>query len=107
MTIFADLYKDVWYQLNNVYPRHLWEMTSNALLTDDSLRLTADELTLDPLQILRCDPQVFRCPPVLNILLHILAATLAASKYFLTKHLTVSDCSKSKKYLLLYQNLNG
>lgn len=80
----------MWYQLNNVYPRHLWEMTSNALLPDGSLNLTADELTLDPLQILRCDPQVFRCPPVLNILLHILSATLAASKYFLTKHAMVN-----------------
>ncbi|CAL8102119.1 unnamed protein product [Orchesella dallaii] len=82
-----DLYKDIWYLLNNVYPRHLWEITSNALLPDGSLNLTADELTMDPLQILRCDPQVYRCPPVLNILLHILAATLASSKYFLTKHL--------------------
>lgn len=83
------MYKDVWYQLNNVYPRHLWEMTSNALLPDRSLNLTADELTIDPLQILRCDPKVFRCPAVLHILLHILAATLAASKYFLTRHLMV------------------
>ncbi|XP_021962074.1 integrator complex subunit 2 isoform X2 [Folsomia candida] len=82
-----DLFREVWYKLNNVYPRHLWEITSNALLTDGSLHLTADELTVDPLQVLRCDTRVFRCAPILDILLHILAASLAASRYFLWKHL--------------------
>lgn len=89
LCLSADLFRDVWYKLNNVYPRHLWEITSNALLTDGSLHLTADELTVDPLQVLRCDSRVFRCAPILDILLHILAASLAASRYFLWKHLQV------------------
>ncbi|CAG7720553.1 unnamed protein product [Allacma fusca] len=81
-----DLYKDVWFLLNNVYPRHLWEMTTNALL-DETTYLIADDLILDPVQILRCDPRVFRCAPILSILLHMLSASMSASKYFYNKHL--------------------
>lgn len=76
-------------------------MTSNALMPSGSLYLTADEFTVDPLQILRCDVRVFRCAPILDILLHILAASLAASKYFLWKHLQVI-CF----FLLYTHNLN-
>jgi len=72
-----------------MYPRRLWEMTTNALLPDGSLHLTADDITTDPLQVLRCDPKVYRCAPVLNIVLHILAASIASSKYYLWKHMQV------------------
>jgi hypothetical protein len=89
-----DLFRDVWYLLNNIFPRHLWEMTSNALLPYGSAHLNVDELTLDPLQILRCDSKVFRCAPIMSILLHILAASLAASRYYLGKHVIVS-CKNS------------
>jgi len=93
-SILLELFRDVWYLLNDVYPRHLWEMTSNALLPTGSVQLNVDELTVDPLQILRCDPKVLRCAPIMSILLHILAASLAASKYYLGKHVIVSTLDR-------------
>lgn len=65
-------------------------MTTKALLPLGSVQSQADELTEEPIKILRCDPKVFRCAPIMGILLHILAASLAASKYYFGKHVIVS-----------------
>lgn len=60
----TELYKQVWLRLNSVLPRCLWVMTINALLPDCSVlptpALTQENVVLDPLQVLRCDPRVFR-----------------------------------------------
>lgn len=89
--VIQELYKQVWIQLNAVLPRRLWTMSINALMPDDNvlkLHLTTQDPSLyDPLQILRCDERVFRCPDALAIVLRILQASLAASKSQLARHI--------------------
>lgn len=80
----------LWWKLNNIFPRKLWVMTVNALRRPQNLNAlqtelepvvyTGDELVIDPLIVLRCDERVFRCVEMLNIVLHILSAFLAASR---------------------------
>ena len=84
-----DLYKRLWFELNRVFPRKLWAMTVNASCHNDlSTRVLVrqEDLVLDPLQILRCDRRVLRNGSVLEILLYILKACLAASKTHLSQH---------------------
>lgn len=59
---------------------------------------TEEDLTLDPLLILTCDPTVFRCPPVMDILIRVLEAFSLASKAHLVNHTYVSTI---KKYFFL------
>ncbi|XP_063992438.1 integrator complex subunit 2 isoform X2 [Diachasmimorpha longicaudata] len=86
-----ELYKQVWLRLNTVLPRCLWVMSTNALLIENptvqNVRLTQENIVLDPLQVLRCDTRVFRCAPVLSVILRILQATLAASRSQLSRHM--------------------
>jgi len=60
----AELYKQVWLRLNTVLPRCLWVISINALLYESTavknVFLTQENIVLDPLQVLRCDHQVFR-----------------------------------------------
>lgn len=89
--LIQDLYKQVWIRLNTVLPRRLWTMSIDALMPDDNIvkmTLLQTEPTLfDPLLVLRCDERVFRCPDVLEIVLRILQASLAASKCQLARHI--------------------
>lgn len=89
--LIQELYKHVWIRLNTVLPRRLWIMTINALMPDDGLLkshlLTQENVLFDPLQVLRCDERVFRCPDALAIVLRILQASLAASKTQLSRHI--------------------
>lgn len=83
--------KEVWWRLNSVFPRKLWEMTVNALRCPQNSavamrKLTLDDIVLDPLHVLRCDYRIFRCPPVMEIILHMLQAFLAASRIHLIRH---------------------
>jgi len=73
-----ELFKQVWLRLNTVYPRKLWLMTVNSL--NQLPPITAEELAIDPLSVLRCDSRVFRSGPILHILLYMLKACLAASR---------------------------
>ncbi|KAG7188387.1 hypothetical protein KM043_008039 [Ampulex compressa] len=86
-----ELYKQVWLRLNTVLPRCLWVLSINALLIENStlknVFLTQENIVLDPLQVLRCDTRVFRCAPILSIILRILQATLAASRSQLSRHM--------------------
>ena len=70
---FSELYKQVWLRLNTVLPRCLWVLSINALLIENSLVknvfLTQENIVLDPLQVLRCDTRVFRCAPILSVIL--------------------------------------
>ncbi|XP_014216742.1 integrator complex subunit 2 [Copidosoma floridanum] len=83
-----ELYQQVWLRLNAVLPRCLWVLTINELFMDNSTTvfLTQETIVFDPLQVLRCDMRVFRCAPVLSVILRILQATLAASRSQLTRH---------------------
>ncbi|XP_043481221.1 integrator complex subunit 2 [Leptopilina heterotoma] len=86
-----ELYKQVWLRLNTVLPRCLWVLSINSLLIENStvknVFLTQENIVLDPLQVLRCDTRVFRCAPVLSVILRILQATLAASRSQLSRHM--------------------
>ncbi|XP_072515420.1 integrator complex subunit 2 [Salminus brasiliensis] len=81
----------LWMVLNTVMPRRLWVMTVNALQPCLKLlrqhRYTQNDLLVDPLIVLRCDPRVFRCPPLMDITLHMLNGYLLASKAYLNAHL--------------------
>lgn len=81
----------LWMVLNTVMPRRLWVMTVNALQPCLKLlrqhRYTQNDLMVDPLIVLRCDPRVFRCPPLMDITLHMLNGYLLASKAYLNAHL--------------------
>lgn len=86
-----ELYREVWLRLNTVLPRCLWIMTINALLdinaSSKNVTITQENVLVDPLQVLRCDMRVFRCGPILKIILRILEASLAASRSQLNRHL--------------------
>lgn len=86
-----ELYREVWLRLNTVLPRCLWIMTINALLdingSSKTVTITQENVLVDPLQVLRCDIRVFRCGPILKIILRILEASLAASRSQLSRHL--------------------
>ncbi|GBP98280.1 Integrator complex subunit 2 [Eumeta japonica] len=86
-----ELYREVWLRLNTVLPRCLWVMTINALLdingSSKNVTITQENILVDPLQVLRCDLRVFRCGPILKIVLRILEASLAASRSQLSRHL--------------------
>ncbi|CAG5021643.1 unnamed protein product [Parnassius apollo] len=86
-----ELYREVWLRLNTVLPRCLWIMTINALLDINgngrNVTITQENILVDPLQVLRCDIRVFRCGPILKIILRILEASLAASRSQLSRHL--------------------
>ncbi|XP_063236508.1 integrator complex subunit 2 [Bacillus rossius redtenbacheri] len=84
--IIQELCKKVWLALNSVLPRKLWVLTTNALLHEGgSAAVTQESIVLDPLQVLRCDFRVFRCAPVLEVVLRVLEAALAASRNQLAK----------------------
>ncbi|XP_064208392.1 integrator complex subunit 2 [Anguilla rostrata] len=81
----------LWMVLNTVMPRRLWVMTVNALQPSAKLtrqqRYTQNDLMIDPLIVLRCDRRVYRCPPLMDITLHMLNGYLLASKAYLNAHL--------------------
>ncbi|XP_066507111.1 integrator complex subunit 2 isoform X2 [Hoplias malabaricus] len=81
----------LWMVLNTVMPRRLWVMTVNALQPSVKRlrqhRYTQNDLLVDPLIVLRCDIRVFRCPPLMDITLHMLNGYLLASKAYLNAHL--------------------
>ena len=79
-----ELYRQVWVRLNTVYPRHLWLLTVNSLSHPPNI--SADELAIDPLSVLRCDSRVFRAGPILHLLLYMMKACLAASRTRLARY---------------------
>ncbi|XP_075875995.1 integrator complex subunit 2 [Nelusetta ayraudi] len=83
--------KKLWVALNTVMPRRLWIMTVNALRPSAKLlrqqTYTQNDLMVDPLIVLRCDQRVYRCPPIMDIVLHMLNGYLLASKAYLNCHL--------------------
>ncbi|XP_033618818.1 integrator complex subunit 2 isoform X2 [Fukomys damarensis] len=81
----------LWMVLNTVMPRRLWVMTVNALQPSIKFvrqqKYTQNDLMIDPLIVLRCDKRVYRCPPLMDITLHMLNGYLLASKAYLSAHL--------------------
>lgn len=66
-------------------------MTVNALQPSITFvrqqKYTQNDLMIDPLIVLRCDQRVYRCPPLMDITLHMLNGYLLASKAYLSAHL--------------------
>ncbi|XP_063125463.1 integrator complex subunit 2 isoform X2 [Rattus norvegicus] len=81
----------LWMVLNTVMPRRLWVMTVNALQPSIKFirqqKYTQNDLMIDPLIVLRCDRRVHRCPPLMDVTLHMLNGYLLASKAYLSAHL--------------------
>uniref|UniRef100_A0A6Q2YNK7 Integrator complex subunit 2 n=1 Tax=Esox lucius TaxID=8010 RepID=A0A6Q2YNK7_ESOLU len=81
----------LWMVLNTVMPRRLWVMTVNALQPSVKIlrqqMYTQNDLMVDPLIVLRCDHRVYRCPPLMDVVLHMLSGYLLASKAYLNSHL--------------------
>ncbi|XP_072034600.1 integrator complex subunit 2-like [Amphiura filiformis] len=83
-----EMVVQLWRRLNTIMPRKLRVNTVNALtITKPVAPYTEEDITLDPLIVLRCDTRVFRCPPVLDIVLKILLAYMAASRAYLSAYL--------------------
>ena len=86
-----ELVKIIWFKLNRIHPRKLWASTCDALKIQASTltknRLGQEDLVLDPLQVIRCDRRVFRVGPILEMILYMLKACLAASRTHLANHL--------------------
>ncbi len=76
-----------------MFPRKLWVTTVNAIVHPNTgnycgkKKISEEDLVLDPLQVLRCDRRVYRTGPVLDIVLYMLKACLAASRTHLMQHL--------------------
>uniref|UniRef100_A0A2K6CLZ8 Integrator complex subunit 2 n=1 Tax=Macaca nemestrina TaxID=9545 RepID=A0A2K6CLZ8_MACNE len=85
----------LWMVLNTVMPRRLWVMTVNALQPSMKFvrqqKYTQNDLMIDPLIVLRCDQRVHRCPPLMDITLHMLNGYLLASKAYLSAHLKETE----------------
>ncbi|XP_063655205.1 integrator complex subunit 2 isoform X7 [Pan troglodytes] len=85
----------LWMVLNTVMPRRLWVMTVNALQPSIKFvrqqKYTQNDLMIDPLIVLRCDQRVHRCPPLMDITLHMLNGYLLASKAYLSAHLKETE----------------
>ncbi|CAL1529921.1 unnamed protein product [Lymnaea stagnalis] len=103
-----DLTKKVWFKLHGFTPRKLRLDTVNALQPtrksafQSSSQFTEQDLVIDPLVVLRCDDRVFRCAPILEILLRILSAYTQACRVFLNSHVVdVAATDKEKDRLEL------
>ncbi|CAB4058668.1 INTS2 [Lepeophtheirus salmonis] len=73
-----NLFRKLWFKFNSIFPRKLWVYTINSMRTDiDQIKL--DVLVFDPLHVLRVSKRVFCIAPLLEILIYILRAALAAS----------------------------
>uniref|UniRef100_A0A0K2T9U2 Integrator complex subunit 2 n=1 Tax=Lepeophtheirus salmonis TaxID=72036 RepID=A0A0K2T9U2_LEPSM len=81
-----NLFRKLWFKFNSIFPRKLWVYTINSMRTDiDQIKL--DVLVFDPLHVLRVSKRVFCIAPLLEILIYILRAALAASRTYLTQHM--------------------
>jgi len=95
-----DTYRQVWLRLNSLFPRRLWAMTVEGLRPLDPRRvleqpLMEDDIVLDPLYVLRCDDRVFRCAPLLQLVMYMLQVYLLSSRTFLSQRLQNSPVVSS------------
>uniref|UniRef100_H3C0A5 Integrator complex subunit 2 n=1 Tax=Tetraodon nigroviridis TaxID=99883 RepID=H3C0A5_TETNG len=101
----------LWISLNTVMPRRLWVMTVNALQLSAKLlgqqRYTQNDLMVDPLIVLRCDQRVYRCPPLMDIVLHMLNGYLLASKAYLHCHLKETADFDRQSQIITNQGVPG
>ncbi|XP_045601514.2 integrator complex subunit 2 isoform X1 [Procambarus clarkii] len=87
-----DTYRQIWMRLNSLFPRRLWAMTVEGLLPEETTgksrkTLTEDDIILDPLYVLRCDDRVYRCAPLLQLVMYMLQVYLLSSRTFLSQQM--------------------
>ncbi|CAI8032929.1 Integrator complex subunit 2, partial [Geodia barretti] len=90
-----EAYLSLWTKLNLVVPRRQWHETVGSLRPPSQQHLTPPthaQLTEDPFTVLQCDRRVFRCPPVLEMLLRVLAAYTSASRAWLLEKCHAQNC---------------
>uniref|UniRef100_A0A0B7A8V5 Integrator complex subunit 2 n=1 Tax=Arion vulgaris TaxID=1028688 RepID=A0A0B7A8V5_9EUPU len=98
-----DLIKKVWFKLHGFTPRKLRLSTVNALQPvrksafKTASQLMEQDLVVDPLVVLRCDERVFRCPPILEIVLRILSAYTQACRVYLNSHVMDAGITEKEK----------
>ncbi|KAL3858011.1 hypothetical protein ACJMK2_012627 [Sinanodonta woodiana] len=88
----VDLVKRAWFRVHTLTPRSLRLATVNALRPQESGKFkytsfTELDITIDPLIVLRCDDRIFRCPPVLEILLRVLVSYSQACRVYMENHI--------------------
>lgn len=82
-----NLYLDIWLRLNGILPISFWRKSLTSIMASGDYINRCSfvvENMLDPLQVLRCNRNVFQCSHTLIILLRILQGSLAASKAHLS-----------------------
>ncbi|RIA84404.1 integrator complex subunit 2-domain-containing protein [Glomus cerebriforme] len=52
---------------------------------DQGIRFTESQLMMDPLLVIRCDPKVFRCPPIFKIFIKVLKFYMRGSRSRLSR----------------------
>lgn len=87
-----DLVKKIWFRIHSLTPRSLRLATVNALRPQRKNQFkfslyTETDVTVDPLIVLRCDERVFRCAPLLEIVLRILSAYTLACRVYMENHI--------------------
>lgn len=94
-----DLVLTIWNRVNVVSP-NLKLSTINALRPATTFNLySLEEVTKDPLIVLRCDPRVFRCPPFVEMILSTLNCFLQMSKSFLSSFMTMGSAGAGNQSL--------
>lgn len=90
-----ELFRLVWLRLNNIRPRYIQAKTwrylayhnDNDVLALANCCILDHTTSSDPLvPLINCDSRVFRCPPILEVLLRVLQASLVASRSQLFQH---------------------
>ncbi|KAK6190857.1 hypothetical protein SNE40_002632 [Patella caerulea] len=87
----VELVKRVWFKIHQISPRSLRLSTINNLQESNETAkpapYTEHDVIVDPLVVLRCDERVFRCPPLLEIVLRTLDAYTHACRTYLSNHI--------------------
>ncbi|ELT98571.1 hypothetical protein CAPTEDRAFT_226349 [Capitella teleta] len=90
-----DTAKTVWLKCHTICPATVRVKTVNSLSRRPLLSaFSEDDITLDPLIVLRCDPRLFRCPPLMEVNLRILEGFLQASRSYLAAQMKMQSSSE-------------
>ena len=97
LLLYFSLFFSLWLKTVNILRKQPEEKTVEWNRTP---QYTDEEIQKDPLIVLRCDPKVYRCPHVFEIVLRALNGYLTASRALLNHHL-LSNPLVSSMYLSL------
>lgn len=91
-------YVELWERFETIFPRKLYTVTIGNLLLEKSSQqiLKHDEVCFDPLIALRVNPKVFRCPPLMQLILRIISSYLFASRIELQRQILAAPPVASK-----------